>query len=161
MGFLIHRILIHELSALYFILKAPKGPTVGAAISGHALHVLKTALYRFEEFSACIDRDAFRTVCRRMARKDIWAAAKTAYQSQGHAFRHYFLCYSRQNPPQNDVPRHQKSITRGFGTAPYVFWAAKCRSKTISLNRASYGSGRFFADTGMRTVTNTAGGLWK
>ena len=49
----------------------------------------------------------------------IWAAAKTAYQSQGHAFRHYFLCYSRQTPPQNDVPRHQKSITRGFGMAPY------------------------------------------
>ena len=42
----------------------------------------------------------------------VWAAAKTAYQSQGHAFRHYFLCYSRQNPPQNDVPRHQKSTMR-------------------------------------------------
>ena len=25
---------------------------------------------------------------------------------------------SNQNPPQNDVPRHQKPIRRGFGTAP-------------------------------------------
>ena len=50
----------------------------------------------------------------------IWAAGKTAYQSQGHAVRHYVLCYLRQNPLENDVPRHQKSITRGFGTAPYV-----------------------------------------
>ena len=41
MGFL-----IHEFSSLCFILKAPKGPTVGAKISGHALHVLKTVLYR-------------------------------------------------------------------------------------------------------------------
>ena len=37
--------LIHDFSALYFILKAHKGPTVGAKISGHALHVLKTVLY--------------------------------------------------------------------------------------------------------------------
>ena len=37
--------LIHELSALYFILIAQKGPTVGAVIPGHALHVLKTVLY--------------------------------------------------------------------------------------------------------------------
>ena len=37
--------LIHEFSALYSILKAPNGPTVGAKISRHALHVLKTALY--------------------------------------------------------------------------------------------------------------------
>ena len=38
--------LIHEFSALYFIRKAQKGPTVGAKIPGHALHVLKTLLYR-------------------------------------------------------------------------------------------------------------------
>ena len=37
--------LIHEFPALYFIPKAPKGPTVGAVIPGHALHVLKTLLY--------------------------------------------------------------------------------------------------------------------
>ena len=36
--------LIHYFSALYSILKAHKGPTVGAKISGHALHVLKTLL---------------------------------------------------------------------------------------------------------------------
>ena len=41
MEFVIH----DEISALYFILKAQKGPTVGAKISGHALHVLKTLLY--------------------------------------------------------------------------------------------------------------------
>ena len=38
--------LIHELSALCFILKAQKGPSVGAEISGHALHVLNNLLYR-------------------------------------------------------------------------------------------------------------------
>lgn len=35
---------IHELPALDSIRKAHKGPTVGAAITGHALHVLKTLL---------------------------------------------------------------------------------------------------------------------
>ena len=40
-------LLIHELSALYFLLKAHKGPTVGAVIPGHALHVLKTLLYHY------------------------------------------------------------------------------------------------------------------
>ena len=39
MGFL-----IHEFSALYSITKARKGPNVGAVITGHALHVLKTVL---------------------------------------------------------------------------------------------------------------------
>ena len=39
------RFLIHEFSSLYSITKAHKGPTVGAAIPGHALHVLKTVLY--------------------------------------------------------------------------------------------------------------------
>ena len=37
--------LIHDLSALHFILKAHNGSTVGAVIPGHAIHVLKTALY--------------------------------------------------------------------------------------------------------------------
>ena len=37
--------LIHEFPSLYSILKARKGPTVGAEITGHALHVLKTLLY--------------------------------------------------------------------------------------------------------------------
>ena len=37
--------LIHEFPALYSIQKAHKGPTVGAVIPGHALHVLKTLLY--------------------------------------------------------------------------------------------------------------------
>ena len=37
--------LIHEFPALYSILKAHKGPNVGAVIPGHALHVLKTVLY--------------------------------------------------------------------------------------------------------------------
>ena len=41
-------LLIHDLSALYSILKAHEGPTVGAKISGHALHVLKTVLYAIE-----------------------------------------------------------------------------------------------------------------
>lgn len=39
-------LLIHEFPALYSILKAHKGPTVGAAITGHALRILKTLLYR-------------------------------------------------------------------------------------------------------------------
>ena len=38
-------LLINDFPALYSILKAHKGPTVGAAITGHALHVLKTLLY--------------------------------------------------------------------------------------------------------------------
>ena len=40
MGFL-----IHEFSVLYFTLKAHKSPPAGAAISGHAFHVSKAALY--------------------------------------------------------------------------------------------------------------------
>ena len=39
-------LLIYDLSVLYFILKALKGPNVGAGIPGHAVHVLKTVLYR-------------------------------------------------------------------------------------------------------------------
>ena len=37
--------LIHDFWALYFILKAREGPTVGAVITGHAVHVLNTVLY--------------------------------------------------------------------------------------------------------------------
>ena len=40
-----HGFFIHAFSALYFTLKAHKGPTVGAVIPGHALHVLKNGLY--------------------------------------------------------------------------------------------------------------------
>ena len=36
---------IHESTALYSIIKAHKGPSARAAITGHALHVLKTLLY--------------------------------------------------------------------------------------------------------------------
>ena len=39
--------LIHEFTALYFILKAHKGPTVGAVIPGHAIHVLKIAEQKY------------------------------------------------------------------------------------------------------------------
>ena len=47
MGFLIRGIFnTWNLSALYAILKARKGPTVGAMNTGHALHVSKTLLYR-------------------------------------------------------------------------------------------------------------------
>ena len=35
---------MHDLSALYSILKAHKGPNVGAVITGHAVHVLNTML---------------------------------------------------------------------------------------------------------------------
>ena len=36
--------LIHEFAALDITSKANKGPTVGAVITGHALHVLKALL---------------------------------------------------------------------------------------------------------------------
>ena len=34
-------LLIHEFTGLFFILKARKRPTVGAVVTGHALHVFK------------------------------------------------------------------------------------------------------------------------